>query len=92
MKIVALGDTHGRDMWKTIVKIEEDFDKLLFIGDYFDTRDDIDASTQIQNFKEILEFKKENPDKVILLIGNHDFHYLKGCGEILVISNGQLWI
>jgi hypothetical protein len=29
MKIVALGDTHGRDMWKTIVKIEEDFDKLL---------------------------------------------------------------
>jgi predicted MPP superfamily phosphohydrolase len=81
MKIVALGDTHGRDMWKTIVKIEEDFDKLVFIGDYFDTRDDIDVSTQIQNFKEILEFKKENPDKVILLIGNHDFHYLKGCGE-----------
>lgn len=81
MKIVALGDTHGRDIWKTIVKIEEDFDKFVFIGDYFDTRDGIDATTQIQNFKEILEFKKENPDKVILLIGNHDFHYLKGCGE-----------
>jgi hypothetical protein len=81
MKIVALGDTHGRDIWKTIVKIEEDFDKFIFIGDYFDTRDGIDAITQIQNFKEILEFKKENPDKVILLIGNHDFHYLKGCGE-----------
>ncbi len=89
MKIVALGDTHGRDMWKTIVKIEEDFDKLVFIGDYFDTRDDIDASTQIQNFKEILEFKKENPDKVILLIGNHDFHYLKGCGE--TYSGYQQW-
>ena len=81
MKIVALGDTHGRDIWKTIVKIENDFDKFVFIGDYFDTRDDINASIQIQNFKEILEFKKENPDKVVLLIGNHDFHYLKGCGE-----------
>jgi predicted MPP superfamily phosphohydrolase len=81
MKIVALGDTHGRDIWKTIIKIENDFDKFVFIGDYFDTRDDINASIQIQNFKEILEFKKENPDKVVLLIGNHDFHYLKGCGE-----------
>ena len=81
MKIVALGDTHGRDIWKKIVKVEEDFDKFIFVGDYFDTREDIDASTQIKNFKEILEFKKANPDKVILLIGNHDFHYLKGCGE-----------
>lgn len=81
MKIVALGDTHGRDIWKKIVKVEEDFDKLIFIGDYFDTREDIDVSTQIENFKEILEFKKANPDKVFLLIGNHDFHYLKGCGE-----------
>jgi predicted phosphodiesterase len=43
MKIVTLGDTHGRDIWKTIVKIEEDFDKFIFIGDYFDTRDDINA-------------------------------------------------
>ncbi len=81
MKIIALGDTHGRDLWKQIVKVEEDFDKFIFIGDYFDTREGIDASTQIQNFKEILEFKKANPDKVFLLIGNHDFHYLKGCGE-----------
>jgi hypothetical protein len=81
MKIVALGDTHGRDVWKKIVKVEEDFDKFIFIGDYFDSREDIDASKQIENFKEILTFKKENPDKVILIIGNHDFHYLKGCGE-----------
>lgn len=81
MKIIALGDTHGRDMWKSIVRVEEDFDKLIFIGDYFDTREGIDVSKQIENFKEILEFKKTNPEKVILLIGNHDYHYLKGCGE-----------
>ena len=81
MKIVAIGDTHGRDLWKIISTIESDADKFIFIGDYFDSRDDIDVSAQIENFKKILEFKKENPDKVFLMIGNHDFHYLKGCGE-----------
>jgi hypothetical protein len=82
MKIVALGDIHGRDIWKQIVSIENsNTDKWVFIGDYFDTRDGIEVPTQIQNFREILDFKKENPDKVFLIIGNHDFHYLKGCGE-----------
>jgi hypothetical protein len=81
MKIIAIGDTHGRDIWENIVKVEEDFDKFIFIGDYFDTREDIDVSIQIKNFSKILEFKKSNPDKVFLLMGNHDYHYLKGCGE-----------
>jgi len=81
MKIVAVGDTHGRNLWKLISTIESDADKFIFIGDYFDSRDNISASEQIENFKQILAFKKENPDKVVLLIGNHDFHYLKGCGE-----------
>jgi predicted phosphodiesterase len=81
MKIVAVGDTHGRNLWKTISTIESDADKFIFIGDYFDSREEISASEQIDNFKEILTFKKQNPDKVVLLIGNHDFHYLKGCGE-----------
>jgi hypothetical protein len=81
-RIIVIGDIHGRDIWKQIVSVENlDNDKWVFIGDYFDSREGIDVSTQIQNFKEILEFKKANPDKVILLIGNHDFHYLKGCGE-----------
>lgn len=29
----------------------------------------------IQNLKNIIEFKKEYPDKVVLLLGNHDMHY-----------------
>jgi len=80
-RIIAIGDIHGRDIWKTIVRIEEDFDRFIFIGDYFDTKENIDVTKQIENFKEILEFKKQNIDKVVLLIGNHDFHYLKGAGE-----------
>jgi hypothetical protein len=82
MKIVAVGDTHGRSKWKEIVDVEKDFDKFIFIGDYFDAKDGgYSANRQIENFKDIVEFKRSNPDKVVLLIGNHDFHYLKGVNE-----------
>lgn len=80
MKIIALGDTHGRNKWKQVVSREQ-FDKLIFIGDYFDSRGGISAATQKENFKEILAYKKRNPEKVVLLIGNHDFHYLDGVDE-----------
>lgn len=80
-KIIALGDTHGRTLWKDIVIKESDADKFVFIGDYFDTHDGVSTQQQIENFKDILEFKKNNSDKVILIIGNHDFHYLKGAQE-----------
>lgn len=82
MKIIALGDIHGRSIWKDIVNKENDADKIIFIGDYFDTRSGgYSANRQIRNFKDILEFKKANMDKVILLTGNHDFHYIKGIHE-----------
>ncbi len=82
MKIIALGDIHGRNIWKEIVAKEEKFDKIIFIGDYFDTHDNgHSGNRQIENFKDILEFKKANMDKVILLTGNHDFHYIRGISE-----------
>ena len=80
-KIVAIGDTHGRSKWKTIIEKEKDADKIIFIGDYFDSKDGHSGKEQIQNFKDIIQFKKDNFDKVILLIGNHDFHYLRGVNE-----------
>lgn len=82
MRLIALGDTHGRSKWKEIVDGEKDADKIIFIGDYFDDKNGgYSASQQIENFKEIVELKRNNPDKVILLIGNHDFHYLNGVYE-----------
>jgi predicted phosphodiesterase len=81
-RIICLGDTHGRSTWKRILKKETEFDKCIFIGDYFDTHNnDCTPDKQIVNFKEIVEFKKANPDKVILLTGNHDYHYIRGVGE-----------
>ena len=80
MKIIALGDTHGRTIWKEITTAD-DFDKVVFIGDYFDTHEDISAEQQMRNFEDIVAFKSKNSDKVILLFGNHDFHYLSSMDE-----------
>lgn len=73
MKIIVVGDTHGRSFWKLIAT--QSFDKFVFIGDYWDSFD-IPFQTQYDNFKEIIKFKEVNPDKVVLLLGNHDYHYL----------------
>ncbi len=81
-KIVAIGDIHGRDSWKKVLDNEGDFDKLIFMGDYFDTLDDIPCDKWIDNFNEIVTLKRDNPDKVFLLIGNHDYHYMRGVTEI----------
>lgn len=75
MKIVTIGDVHGRDHWKKIVAKEADADMFIFVGDYYDTPA-ISPEKVHLNFLEILEFKRANPEKVTLLIGNHDLHYM----------------
>jgi predicted phosphodiesterase len=75
MKLAIISDVHGRNTWKEITDQNKDADTFIFLGDYFDSFD-IDTDQQISNFKEIIEFKKHNSQKVILLTGNHDIHYL----------------
>ena len=76
MKTVILGDTHGRDCWKQIVANEAP-DRVIFIGDYFDSFDNT-AVEQMHNFKEIIDWKQSGQSEVIMLIGNHDYHYMRG--------------
>lgn len=78
MKIIVIGDIHGRDVWKSIIEQEPQADHIIFIGDYLDSFD-VGVNKQIKNFKEILYYKKNNFDKVTLLLGNHDYHYLPEC-------------
>lgn len=75
MKILVLGDIHGRDCWTNIVA-NEPCDKVIFLGDYVSTHDNITEEQQITNLDRILTYKIANPDKVILLRGNHDMQHL----------------
>lgn len=79
-KIVALGDIHGQNIWKKIIETNKDADLFIFLGDYFDSFTVL-FEEQLSNFKEILEYKKENLEKVVLLLGNHDFQYLPYIAE-----------
>ena len=76
MKTIIVGDTHGRSTWKDIVA-QEQADRVIFIGDYFDSFD-IGPAEQMFNFKEIIEFKEKGECEVIMLVGNHDYHYYPG--------------
>ena len=76
-KVLAIGDTHGRLNWKQLVSREAMmFDKLIFLGDYFDSREGINNNEQVKNFKDIVQLKRNYPEKIELLFGNHDFHYI----------------
>ncbi len=75
MKTLVLGDIHGRTIWKDIVK-KENPDFVIFLGDYVSTHGLETAEEQLDNLEEILQYKEENPDKVILLRGNHDTQHL----------------
>ena len=73
--ILVLGDIHGRTIWKDIIDTENP-DLIIFLGDYVTTHEYISSSQQIVNLEAILQYKEENPNKVILLRGNHDLQEL----------------
>ncbi|MGM9531186.1 metallophosphoesterase [Intestinibacter sp.] len=73
-KLIVIGDIHGKTIWKDIVN--QEFDKVIFLGDYVATHDDISVERQLRNLDDILEYKEKNLDKVVLLRGNHDLDSL----------------
>jgi hypothetical protein len=48
------------------------------VGDYVDTHENIGPLEQLENLREIIRLKLTSPKQVILLIGNHDYHYWPG--------------
>ena len=71
--INVIGDIHGRDTWKQLVKNDC---INVFVGDYFDPYNIYTVEQLLENFMDIIIYKEEHPDNVILLLGNHDAHYL----------------
>lgn len=69
MKYNVIGDIHGRTCWKDLVISDR---VNIFVGDYFSPYNkEYDFEHCKKNFLEIIEFKKNHPETV-LLIGNHD--------------------
>jgi len=79
MKTIVLGDIHGRSNWKLAVH-QDNPDRVIFIGDYFDSFN-IKGEEQLNNFLDIIEYKKSSGKEVIMLIGNHDHHYFPEVGD-----------
>ena len=75
--LLIIPDIHGRLFWISATRKYPDL-PVIFLGDYLDPYtyyEEILPSEALANFKEILDFKKANMDKVTLLLGNHDIHY-----------------
>ena len=73
-KIVVLGDIHGNTVWKDILAKEQP-DQVIFLGDYVSTHEDVSDEKQVENLRDILRYKDEHPE-TILLRGNHDMQHL----------------
>ena len=94
IKYLILPDVHGRDFWinpvEEVLKNRESH--VVFLGDYLDPYPDewesdtvsrMDAlqlcrSVALDRFKQILDLKRKHPDRVTLLLGNHDCGYAIG--------------
>jgi predicted phosphodiesterase len=73
-KILIIPDTHGRRFWEdSCLNHKNEFEKIVFLGDFVSPypAEGITNEAAIEVLKEIVNFKKENGDKVILLLGNH---------------------
>jgi hypothetical protein len=60
------------EFWKEMPYTK--YDQIVFVGDYVDSFN-INNEGILNNLKNIILFKKYLPDKVILLLGNHDIQY-----------------
>jgi hypothetical protein len=97
IKILIIPDVHGRAFWIDPVRdvlVNTDA-HIVFLGDYHDpypnefNYDDDYLQISVDRFKEILELKKQNPERITLLIGNHDCGY--AIGDDICSSRMDRW-
>ena len=79
-KILIVPDVHGTHEWEVAKDKVSQVDYVVFMGDYFDSWEN-KWDDQGNNFNDICKFKRDNSDKVILLLGNHDWSYMSGTLE-----------
>ena len=78
MAILIIPDVHGRPFWREAVKRAGDM-PVIFLGDYLDPYP-VEGITQDEAWNgllEIVELKKAQPERITLLLGNHDLAYVQ---------------
>ena len=81
-EIIVIGDIHGESCWKEIVE-RHPGEKYIFLGDYCDPYNhDLFEDEVLNNLSQIIKFKQEHSDNVILLLGNHDMQYIDDTAEL----------
>jgi hypothetical protein len=76
MQIICVPDIHQSIHWRKLLGLDlKTIDKIIFLGDYFDCWEN-EWPSQGENFKNIIQFKKDAPEKIDVLFGNHDTSYL----------------
>jgi len=72
--ILIVPDIHGRDFWLPALDYKGE---IIFLGDYTDPypAEGFTDEDSYQILLKVIKFKQENPDRVTLLIGNHEMHY-----------------
>lgn len=78
--MLVIPDVHGLSFWKEPVnRYINEVDRVVFLGDYLDPYSDngesVDTDDIFGNLVEIVNVKLKHKEKVVLLIGNHDYHY-----------------
>lgn len=75
-KVLTIGDIHGRTDWeKMVLEALKNFYHIVFLGDYVDSFN-IRPVEIFHNLKKIAGYKRKYPDRITLLLGNHDFAYI----------------
>lgn len=76
--MIVIPDVHGRSFWRQAFNEYLGKEHILFLGDYLDpyAYEGITPADAFMVFHEIIDLKKEHPDDITLLLGNHDLHYL----------------
>lgn len=106
MKYLVVPDVHCRKFWRQAISNNvEKVDKVIFLGDYLDpypeeiqmapelmeVNDFYDSKGALNMLNDIISLKKNEPDKYILLCGNHTCSYIWSDFEAASRTDRKNW-
>lgn len=76
MKVLAVGDIHTKaEIIFAVEKLIDKYDAIVFVGDYADDWNAPPMRT-LNTWRYLKDFQDNYPDKVHVMMGNHDYIYV----------------